>query len=111
MTTFWINSSNELIKATSDPNAQPAGAVTSTEIPPDDGRLQIWNGTAWVDIANREDVVADAEINSGFVNSRTSRLMFEIEFDQENRIRVLEGLPSITKAQYKNALKMLLKTL
>lgn len=32
------------------------------------------------------------------------RLWFEIKFNQENRIRVLEGKPQITKAQYRDAL-------
>jgi len=46
MTTFWIDAQGSLIKATSDPDAQPAGAVTSTEIGPESGR-QKWNGTGW----------------------------------------------------------------
>lgn len=32
------------------------------------------------------------------------RLIFEINFDQENRIRALESKPAITKAQYRTAL-------
>lgn len=32
-------------------------------------------------------------------------LNFEVNFDQENRIRALEGKTSITKLQYRNALK------
>lgn len=32
------------------------------------------------------------------------RLQFEIEFDQEKRIRVVEGRPAITKLQYRDAL-------
>lgn len=46
MTTFWIDAQNNLIKATSDPNASPDGAVTSMEIAPESGR-QKWNGTGW----------------------------------------------------------------
>lgn len=53
MTTFWINADNRLIKATSDPNAAPVGAVTSTEIPPDSPRLQTWDGVGWVDDLDR----------------------------------------------------------
>ena len=111
MTTYWIDSSNKLIIATSDPNATPVGAVTSTEIPPNSGKLQEWNGTAWVDLINRDDLVADREILSGFEGTRIAKLIFEIELDQENRLRVLEGKAIITKTQYKNALKTLLKTL
>ena len=111
MTTYWINSVGELIVATSDPNATPIGATTSTEIPPEHGSLQIWNGIAWEDLANREDLEADREIKSSFEASRVERLLFEINFDQENRLRVIEGSPSVTKTQYKNALKTVLKTL
>lgn len=37
--------------------------------------------------------------------SRYDRLNFEVNFDQENRIRALENKAAITKAQYRNALK------
>jgi hypothetical protein len=33
------------------------------------------------------------------------RLAFEIAFDMENRVRVLEGRASVTRAQYRTALK------
>lgn len=33
------------------------------------------------------------------------RLLFEVNFDQENRIRTLEGKNTITKVQYRDALK------
>jgi hypothetical protein len=32
------------------------------------------------------------------------RLWFEVNFEQENRIRALEGRSAVTKAQYRNAL-------
>ena len=34
----------------------------------------------------------------------TDRLWFDVNFNQENRIRVLEGKATITKAQYRDAL-------
>ena len=33
------------------------------------------------------------------------RLQFEIHFDMENRVRVLEARPAVTRAQYRAALK------
>jgi hypothetical protein len=47
MTTFWIDAQGNLIKATSDPNAAPPGAVTSTTVAPESGR-QKWDGTKWL---------------------------------------------------------------
>lgn len=36
------------------------------------------------------------------------RVMFEVAFNHENRIRVLQGLGTITRTQFTNALKALL---
>ena len=37
-------------------------------------------------------------------DDKRTKLLFDINFDQENRLRVLEGKPPITKSQYKTAL-------
>ena len=42
---------------------------------------------------------------------KAKRLLFEINFNQENRIRVLEAKPAITRIQYRDALIALYKTL
>ncbi len=44
MTHFWFNEAGEILLATSAPDPDPpiAGAVGSTETPPESGR-QIWN--------------------------------------------------------------------
>ena len=44
----------------------------------------------------------DARANSAV--DAEDRLLFEINFDQENRIRALEGKAAITRAQYRDAL-------
>lgn len=41
----------------------------------------------------------------------TDRLWFDVNFNQENRIRELEAKPAITKAQYRDALIAVYKTL
>lgn len=47
----------------------------------------------------------DAEdVDREFQVNKIQRLIFLIEFDQENRIRVLENRPQITQAQYRDAL-------
>ena len=38
------------------------------------------------------------------LDDKTQRLLFEINFDQENRVRALEGKSAITKTQYRDAL-------
>ena len=45
----------------------------------------------------------DAE-KEGYLND-LERLGFEIDFDHENRLRVLEGRPTVTAAQFRAALK------
>jgi hypothetical protein len=48
-----------------------------------------------------EETVFSADINF----EKFKRLLFEINFDQENRIRALEAKAAITKIQYRNAIK------
>ena len=57
------------------------------------------------------DSEIDAEAQRTVSQDKRDRLLFEMNFDQENRIRVLEGKATITKAQYKNAIVTLYKTL
>lgn len=45
MTTFWIRTDGTLIRATSDSEAEPSDAVTSTETAPESGK-QIWDFNA-----------------------------------------------------------------
>lgn len=54
-----------------------------------------------------EESVFSADINF----DKFKRLLFEINFDQENRIRALEAKTTITKIQYRNAIKALWRTL
>ena len=60
MTTFWIDNVGSFIRATSDPTAQPPGAVTSTEIAPESGK-QKWNGTDWDSLPPVPNPPMDAE--------------------------------------------------
>lgn len=60
---------------------------------------------------NSPDNTAERDIKNAFEADKVRRLIFEIEFNQENRIRVLEGKPAITRAQYRDALIALYKTL
>lgn len=56
------------------------------------------------------DADADTQADNDLQKDRLVRLLFEINFDQENRIRALEGQPPVTKAQYKTALINLYKS-
>lgn len=57
------------------------------------------------------DSALDKEASDAMESDKVKRLIFEIDFDQENRLRVLEGRPAITKTQYKDALKTRYKNL
>lgn len=57
------------------------------------------------DAYNAPDAVASRTIDA------TDRLWFEVNFDQENRVRALEGKGAITRAQYRDALIARYKTL
>ena len=57
------------------------------------------------------DVEADHDIQQSFEADKIKRLLFEIEFNQEIRLRALEGKLVITKAQYRTALLNIRKTL
>ncbi len=57
-------------------------------------------------LAAKPDLDATADIE----RDRVNRTNFELNFDQENRIRVLEGAPAITKQQYKTAVVDLYKS-
>lgn len=56
------------------------------------------------------ELVAECELRLADPD-RMQKLNFEVNFDQENRIRVLEGKQPITRAQYRNALANVYKTL
>lgn len=56
-----------------------------------------------------EEEVMQKEAGTG--SGRFRKLLFELNFDQENRIRVLEGKATITKLQYWNAIKSVWRTL
>lgn len=50
------------------------------------------------DTFNSPDNVAARQVDA------TDRLWFEVNFNQENRVRVLEGKAAITRVQYRDAL-------
>jgi hypothetical protein len=53
---------------------------------------------AWVLDQSKVEERMAAEVDA------KDRLLFEINFDQENRIRALEGKNAVTRAQYRDAL-------
>jgi hypothetical protein len=58
-----------------------------------------------------EDSELDTEAGGALNISKVDKLLFLVNFDQENRLRVLEGRTNVTKAQYKTALKDQYKTI
>lgn len=69
----------------------------------------VWvNGTGWQVPADLVDRKATSFVDSV---TKEARLWFEVTFDHENRVRTLEGKPTVTRAQYRNALINFVKTL
>ncbi len=58
----------------------------------------------FIDDAAADAAALDREAEKVININKKDKLLFEINFDQENRIRVLEGNPTVTKQQYKDAL-------
>lgn len=88
------------------------GALTIVEFPggiPDKATQDGWASeyAAFIAGGGFQDRAAAQDLDA----STLARLMFEVEFDQEKRLRVLEGKPAITKLQYRNALIAQWKTL
>lgn len=83
-------------------------------------KISYWNdaklGTkpSLADLDLIDDIAADVaaldrEAENVIDVNKKDRLLFEINFEQENRIRVLEGKAAITKEQYKTAIKEIYK--
>ena len=57
-----------------------------------------------IEIDAYADAQLTAEITSKLDSDKVVKLLFFLNLDQENRIRVLEGKAEITQATYKQAL-------
>jgi len=84
-----------------------AAEFTDPLTPGETGRL---NGIAAAHIPDTPDETADRRLD-GLFTAPFNALSFEIWFDQENRLRVLEGLPALPRVAYENQLKAIFRTL
>ena len=111
MTKFYVDQNGKYVGGF-DGVTPPAGSV-EVPSPPSHADFETWNfgASQWDRDTDADDREAAGEFTGDFEDNRVKRLLFEINFDQENRLRALEGAPAITKAQYKAALINLLKTL
>ena len=60
-----------------------------------------------INAVDEADVIAyelDVNAQRAIDNTKLNKLLFSINFDQENRLRILEEKPEISKAQYRDAL-------
>lgn len=88
------------------------GALTIVEFPgglPSQADQDQWTTEyqAWLASTGPADKDCDESVDLSKIN----RLNFEMNFNQENRIRVLEGRPAVTRVQYRDALKAVWRTL
>jgi hypothetical protein len=75
-------------------------SALDADVPQRPSPYSTWDGTQWItpSSATIQDMKAQSSIDA------EDRLLFEINFDQENRIRAIEGKEAITRAQYRDAL-------
>lgn len=88
------------------------GVLKITEFPngvPSQAEQDTW--TAEYDAFVAGGGMADKIAGEQMDREKVSRLFFEVCFDLESRVRVLEVRPAITKVQYRNALLTRLKGL
>lgn len=109
MTKFFVDQSGKYIGGFD--GAEPPDGAIEVDMPPSHADFDTWDGSRWLRDADADDREAASDFHREFEIDRIRRLLFEINFDQENRIRTLEGEPTITKAQYKTALLVRVKTL
>lgn len=95
-----------------DGSEPPLGSIEVLQ-PPPDGTWYVYDKVQnkWVEKPGRVDGQAAAQVDAAFVVGLSARLMFEVNFNQENRIRTLEGKAIITRTQFRDALIALVKTL
>lgn len=63
-----------------------------------------FDGTNFIQPPAEAQAEKDAKLNNN-LSDKLTKLLFEINFDQENRLRTLQGQGTITRNQYLNALK------
>lgn len=114
MSRYFVSTSDNrlaFIYTDDDAPADMTGLIEVPSRPPGATPYYTWDGSQWVRDADTDDRKLELDIDSAFTESRVARLFFELNFDQENRLRALEGSPSITRIQYRDALKARLSTL
>jgi hypothetical protein len=80
---------------------------------------RVWNDTRPEPTLAQVLAVTQTQLDAELLNmdsntvdmKKTGKLLFQINYDQESRMRVLEGKPAITKAQYLTALVAVYKAL
>lgn len=106
MTKFYRDAAGSYIGAFD--GAEPPADAIEVAMPPDNAATDVWDGAAWVPdparVAARDDAAAD-----GRLADAVALTVRDVLFDQENRIRALEGRAAVAKAQFSGSLKAILK--
>jgi hypothetical protein len=95
----WANAEHTAVELTTQERGKVLAHV---------GNVDAWAAfQAWAGAVAAENPPPTAdELASGAIDTpdKMDRLWFEVNFDQENRVRTLEGRASVTRAQYRAAL-------
>ena len=95
---------------------KPEETISEYPLPPKPSELHIYTGIISTDssICWRLKTQHEQEIdkdNSVEGIDKFDKLWFEVTFNQENRLRTSDGQPTITRAQYRDALKVIYRGL
>jgi hypothetical protein len=110
MTKFYAHENGRYAGAFGPGTVVPEGLIEVSS-PPPHANFFSWTGSDWVEDSNRADVELENNLEASVNVGKINKLNFKLHLDSENRLRALEGKPSVTAGQYRNALKAILGSL
>ncbi len=101
---YWVPVVEEVTDTSTGPNKVVSAWVETVEV------ARLLRARTIRDKTAGELDTEDADrVDRLLLDSGVMRALAKVEFDHENRIRALEGMPSVTATQFKTALKALIR--
>lgn len=111
MTDFFANADGTYWGGYEGPT--PDAYVPSDAVPvpsPAPSPHHLWVDPDWVLDSSAEAAAKDTEASRSINGDPLVRTLFDVNFDQEKRLRAVEGKATITKAQYRNQVRALYRS-